>query len=149
MTTVREMLRDRIVDAVQQAQQQGVLPPVAIPEVTVETPQNPEHGDYASNIAMRMARTARTDPMSIALALANQMAGSVSFRPSMSHGRVSATSRLSPAWVASQVEEVLAQGSLLRVSPDRQRGDGAARVRQRQPDRAAARRCRARGRTRR
>ena len=111
MTTVREMLRDLIAGAVQQVQQQGVLPPVAVPEVTVETPQNPEHGDYASNIALRMARSARMDPMSIALALANQMAGT-DFLSSVDVARPGFLNfKLSPAWIASQVDEILSKGS--------------------------------------
>ncbi|HEX2987127.1 MAG TPA: arginine--tRNA ligase, partial [Chloroflexota bacterium] len=110
MTTVRGQLRDLLADAVQRAQQQGVLPAVAVPEITVENPQNPEHGDYASNIALRMARTARMDPMSIALALANQMS-SVGFLSSVDVARPGFLNfRLSPAWLASQVEEILAQG---------------------------------------
>lgn len=111
MTTVRGMLCDLVVGAVQKAQQQGVLPPVAVPEVTVETPQHPEHGDYATNIALRMARTARMDPMSIALALANQIAGA-DFLASVEVARPGFLNfRLSSTWVASQVEEILAQGS--------------------------------------
>ncbi|MHB1160550.1 MAG: arginine--tRNA ligase [Chloroflexota bacterium] len=110
MTTVRGKLRNLLVDTVQRAQQQGVLPPVAVPEITIETPQNPEHGDYASNIALRMARTARMDPMSIALALANQMA-SADFLSGIEVARPGFLNfRLSPAWLASQVEDVLAQG---------------------------------------
>ncbi len=110
MTTVRAKLRNLLVDAVQRAQQQGVLPPVAVPEITVETPQNPEHGDYASNIALKMARTARMDPMAIALALANQVA-SAGFLSAVEVARPGFLNfRLSPTWLASQVEDILAQG---------------------------------------
>jgi arginyl-tRNA synthetase len=111
VTTVRGQLGDLLADAVQRAQQQGVLPAVAMPEITVETPQNPEHGDYASNVALRMARTARMDPMSIAHVLANQLS-TVSFLSSVDVARPGFLNfRLSPAWLASQVEEILAQGS--------------------------------------
>ncbi len=111
MTTVRGKLRNLLVDAVQRAQQQGVLPPVAVPEITIETPQKPEHGDYASNVALKMARTARMDPMSIALTLANQIvsAGFISGVEVAKPGFLNF--RLSPAWLASQVEDVLAQGA--------------------------------------
>ena len=111
MTTVPGQLRDLLEDAIQRAQQQGVLPAVAMPEITVETPQNSEHGDYASNIALRMARTARMDPMSIALVLANQMA-SVGFLSAVDVAKPGFLNfRLSPEWLASQVEYILAQGS--------------------------------------
>jgi arginyl-tRNA synthetase len=110
VSTVRGILSKLIEGAVQRAQEQGALPPVAVPEISVETPQNPDHGDYASNISLRMARTARMDPMSIALTLANQivdaeLVSSVEVaRPGFLNFRVS------PAWLASQVEEILAQG---------------------------------------
>ena len=74
MTTVREKLRGLIAGAVQKAQQQGALPPGAVPEVTVETPQNPEHGDFASNIALKLAKPYRRAPMDIAKAIAARVA---------------------------------------------------------------------------
>lgn len=110
MATVRGKLRDLILEAIQGAQQQGLLPAVAVPEITVEIPQNPDHGDYASNIALKMARTARADPMAIALALANQMT-STDLLASVDVARPGFLNfKLSPAWLGSQVSEILEQG---------------------------------------
>jgi arginyl-tRNA synthetase len=104
-------------DAVQRAQQQGLLPPVAVPDITIETPQKPEHGDYASNVALKMARTARTDPMSIALTLANQIV-SADFLAGVEVAKPGFLNfRLSPTWLSSQVEEILAQGSSYGAVP--------------------------------
>ena len=48
----------------------GVLPPlpdgVARPALDVERPADPEHGDFASNLAMRLARPYRMAPLIIA-----------------------------------------------------------------------------------
>ncbi len=41
----------------------------------VERPKNPEHGDYATNVAMQLAKAAKTSPRVIAQALADQLAG--------------------------------------------------------------------------
>lgn len=64
------MVRRKIVrlleDAVAEAQRQGVLPQVALPELMLERPQNPGHGDYASNFPMKLARVAKANPMSLA-----------------------------------------------------------------------------------
>src|SRR5690606_38534126 len=64
------MIRRKIIrlleDAVAEAQKQGVLPPVALPELMLERPQNPGHGDYASNFPMKLARVARANPMGLA-----------------------------------------------------------------------------------
>lgn len=44
-------------------------------EPVVERPKNPEHGDYATNVAMRLAKPANTSPRVIAQALADQLSG--------------------------------------------------------------------------
>lgn len=41
----------------------------------VERPKNPDHGDYATNVAMQLAKPARTSPRQIAQALADQLSG--------------------------------------------------------------------------
>jgi len=38
----------------------------ALPEYTIETPNNPDHGDFAANAAMKSAKIFRTKPMDIA-----------------------------------------------------------------------------------
>ncbi len=48
------------------AQKQGLLPQVALPEIMLERPQNTGHGDYASNFPMKLARVAKANPFSIA-----------------------------------------------------------------------------------
>ena len=52
--------------AVEEAQRSELLPPVAVLEVVIERPQNPEHGDYASPLPLKLARAARMDPLTIA-----------------------------------------------------------------------------------
>lgn len=59
--------------AAQAAQQAGKIPAVALPEVTLERPQNPEHGDYASSFPLKLARAARVNPLVIARDLAQIM----------------------------------------------------------------------------
>jgi len=55
--------------AVVEAQRKGALAPAALPEVLevlIEHPQNPEHGDFASGLPLKLARTMRMPPMAIA-----------------------------------------------------------------------------------
>ena len=66
MTMVRRKIVRLLEDAVAEAQRQGVLPQVALPELMLERPQNPGHGDYASNFPMKLARVAKANPMSLA-----------------------------------------------------------------------------------
>jgi arginyl-tRNA synthetase len=60
--------------AAKKAQAEGQLPAIAIPEIVIERPQNPEHGDYASSLPLKMAKTARMNPMAIADTLARLLA---------------------------------------------------------------------------
>ncbi len=63
---VKQELVKCLRQAVFKAQQDGVLASVALPEVLIEHPQNPEHGDFASGLPLRMARAMRMPPMVIA-----------------------------------------------------------------------------------
>jgi arginyl-tRNA synthetase len=55
------------------AQKSGKIPDVVLPEVTLERPQRAEHGDYASSYPMKLARTARVNPLVIARELVTSM----------------------------------------------------------------------------
>jgi len=46
---------------------------VALPEAFIEHPQKPEHGDYASNYALKLARASHGRPLDIAQTLASLM----------------------------------------------------------------------------
>ncbi|TFV70815.1 arginine--tRNA ligase [Blastococcus sp. CT_GayMR19] len=68
-----EQLRDVVRTAVSGAVARGTLA-VEVPEdVVVERPKNRAHGDYATNIAMRLAKTAGIPPRAVAEALAEEL----------------------------------------------------------------------------
>lgn len=68
------MIREHIVELVTQAlaaaQAAETLPSVAVEEVAVERPQNPDHGDFASSLPLKLARPMRMNPMRIAESIA-------------------------------------------------------------------------------
>ena len=49
-----------------EAQQKGALALTALPDMLIEHPQNPEHGDFASGLPLKLARAMRMSPMDIA-----------------------------------------------------------------------------------
>ena len=50
------------------------LDPSQVPaEVTVERPRNPEHGDYATNVALQLAKPAGSNPRAVAEAVAARL----------------------------------------------------------------------------
>lgn len=71
------MIRDDIVvvleQATVQAQADGSIPQVALPDLVLEHPQNPEHGDYAATVALKLARAAKMNPLGIAEAIASRL----------------------------------------------------------------------------
>jgi arginyl-tRNA synthetase len=96
--------------AATRAQKEGKLPAVALPEITIERPQNTEHGDYASNFPLKLARTARANPMVIAnelvalLPAAEEIESAVVAPP----GFINFTLR--NKWLNSQVDRILQEG---------------------------------------
>ena len=64
--SIRDKIEQMVREAAQEAQERGLLPQVALPDVLVERPQNPEHGDYAATAPLKLARAARMKPIAIA-----------------------------------------------------------------------------------
>ena len=108
------MRQSDIAEIVQQAlaraQEDGALPAVEIDEIPVERPQNPEHGDFATSLPMRLAKSMRMDPLQIAERLVEHVAANENIE------RVSAVRpgfvnfSLSSTWLTTQVETVLEAG---------------------------------------
>ncbi|MBI3734286.1 MAG: arginine--tRNA ligase, partial [Chloroflexi bacterium] len=99
-----------ITEAIQKAQQQGALPAFPLPAVEVEHPREAARGDYATSVAMKLAREAKAAPLKIAQAIsaqlpANDLIGAVEIAPP---GFINV--RLSDAYLARQVDEILKAG---------------------------------------
>jgi arginyl-tRNA synthetase len=107
---LRERLIDLLTEAAKKAQKEGKLPAVELPEITIERPQNAEHGDYASNFPLKLARTARANPMTIAKELvallpeAEEIESAVAAPP----GFINFTLR--DKWLNRQVDRILQEG---------------------------------------
>jgi arginyl-tRNA synthetase len=73
---IRARARAAVERAWERAIAAGSLPPLPTderPAVVIERPANPEHGDFASNLAMRLARPYRRAPLEIARVLAEEI----------------------------------------------------------------------------
>jgi arginyl-tRNA synthetase len=114
--SIRSEIAELIEAAARAAQAAGDLPPVVIEDLSIERPARPEHGDYASSLPLRLARAARQSPIAIAATLAKHVPahpaiGEVTVAPP---GFVNL--RLSDAWLAGQVDEVLSLGPRFATS---------------------------------
>lgn len=73
---MKDQLRVAIKSALQQCYDNGTLNSGEIPqEIQLEVPKNPDHGDFASNLAMTMAKAERKAPRQIAEALVAALQG--------------------------------------------------------------------------
>jgi len=96
--------------AVLKAQQEGALAAAALPEVLIEHPQNPEHGDFASGFPLRMARAMRMSP----LAIAEEVSKHIVLLPQVDKvwiappGFINFTLRQD--WLSTEVKSILAAG---------------------------------------
>ncbi len=63
---MKDLLRQQIAKALQACFDSQTLHSGDIPDIQIEVPGNPEHGDFATNIAMTMARAEKKAPRQIA-----------------------------------------------------------------------------------
>ncbi len=109
-----ELIRDRvaglIATALQSAQDSGALPAFEPPEIVVERSRQPEHGDYASPVCLRLAGEARMAPREIAARVVEHIPSG----PFVGHVEVAGPGYLNFAldtgWLTAQVGEILAAG---------------------------------------
>ena len=109
MLKLKQTIVNIITAAITAAQEAGKLPTISLPEVTIERPQNPDHGDYASSIALKLSRAVGTNPLNIAQEIANFVTpspeiDSVTVAPP---GFINFT--LKADWLTRQVSSILEQ----------------------------------------
>ena len=66
---IRDEIRALVEQALVAAQAAGNIPQFAAPEVTVEHPQRPEHGDFSANLPLRIQGLAKMKAIEVAEAL--------------------------------------------------------------------------------
>ncbi|MCL6521398.1 MAG: arginine--tRNA ligase [Firmicutes bacterium] len=115
-----EELRGRLEAAWRAAVAEGELPEGGLPPFAVERPSEPGHGDFTSNLAMLLARTARKPPRAIGEALLRHLpagAGAAPVREVEVAGPGFLNFHLEPGWIRPVVEEVLRAGERYGQAP--------------------------------
>jgi len=107
---IREEIAVLLRGAAEAAQAKGLLPRVGLPEVTVEPPQRAEHGDYATNLAMRLARAARMPPAQIADVLIQSLPENKVVQSASVAGAGFINFTLCPAYVAAHAASIVEEG---------------------------------------
>ena len=109
--TARDLVRDAVAAGVLAASDaRGWGDPARAVAVEIERPAEKARGDYAANIAMRLAKPLRRPPLEIATAIAER----VPVRDAIVAVEVAPPGfinvRLAPAWLAKQVDVVVDEG---------------------------------------
>jgi arginyl-tRNA synthetase len=119
--TLRESARMAVREALARATEAGRLPASAESHdvaVEVSRPANPDHGDLASNVALRLARPLRMAPTAIAAALATELSSAAE---SGSGGAIASAEAAGPGFVNLRFAD-----AALEAMVDRAREDPAA-----------------------
>ncbi len=120
------MIRDEfailVARALAGAQAAGDLPAFAAPEVELQHPQRPEHGDYSANLPLRIQSLVRMRAVEIATALQRHLPP----HEALAEARVAPPGflnlYLTPGWVASRAATIARHGEHYATSD---RGGGA------------------------
>ena len=119
---LKTKLMGQLLSAASQAQKEGKLPAVSLPDTYLEHPQKPEHGDYASSFPLKLARATGLRPMQIAETLVALMPKPEEVEAIEVAPPGFINFKLSSRWLTDLVAEVLAQGERFG---DISRGSGA------------------------
>lgn len=63
---IESKIAEKLVAAIEKAIGDGSLRLESVPEISLEIPNNPAHGDYAANLSLKLAKELRMPPMKIA-----------------------------------------------------------------------------------
>ena len=108
---VKSQLRDLIAQGIDALRSAGTLPAdTATPDFVVERPKTREHGDFASNAAMLLAKPARSNPRALAQALVAALPASDDIEKVEIAGPGFINFHMSPAAYQREVVAALRQG---------------------------------------
>lgn len=73
LNTTADLIRASILEGLENAIKSGELPSLVTENASVERPQNPEHGNFASSLPMKLARQLKMPPIDIARIISTHM----------------------------------------------------------------------------
>ena len=109
---IRQQLAEWVQQAASAARESGALMFETLPEFEIETPRNPQFGDFAANLAMLLAKQARRNPREVAAILRQHLpeAASAWVERVEIAGAGFLNFYLKPNWAGEVVRHILQQG---------------------------------------
>lgn len=110
MERIRDVVAQCVAQGMAQAQAAGALPPFELPSVLLDRPRQEGHGDYATPVAMQLARSARMAPAQIARVITEHMPAEPCIGAVEVAGPGFINVTLSDEWLVQQVPQILREG---------------------------------------
>ncbi len=63
---IRRQIKDAVINSINKSVETGELPSLEITDITIEIPREKGHGDFSTNVAMQITKTAKKAPRQIA-----------------------------------------------------------------------------------
>ena len=108
---VRDRIQEMVAEAVNRARQEGAIQLESMPEILVERPGNPDHGDFATSLPLRLARATRINPLKLAETLVDFVPEAEEVKKVEAAHPGFINFYLEDGWVQGQVEEVRRAGA--------------------------------------
>jgi arginyl-tRNA synthetase len=107
---MKQQVKDLLANALKKLAADGLLPESGLPDVQVERTRDLSHGDFSSNLAMVLAKQARTNPRDLAARLVAALPASALIERVEIAGPGFINLFLSPASYRALIPQVLAAG---------------------------------------
>ena len=108
--TIADHLARLLNQAVADAVADGDLPDVAFPEIALERPKDPTHGDFASTLPLRVSRTAMKPPLEIAEIIARHIPADPAINPPSAAKPGFVNFALSDSFIREQIDAIVESG---------------------------------------
>ena len=107
---IRDLIVERVKSAVEEARRSGALHLDTLPPISVEHPSNPQHGDFATSLPLRLARATRINPIK----LAEELIGFITTGEELAQVWAAPPGfvnfRLNDTWLVGQIEAIREAG---------------------------------------
>ncbi len=119
---IRDQIQQIVTEAVVAAQADGNLPPIDLPPAAIERPNQPDHGDYSSNIALlaasavRKATGEKTNPRALAQAIVDNIPTGELIGDVELAGPGFINFRLNESWLQQSVLSIIEHGEAFGAS---------------------------------
>ena len=106
-----DAIADMVTRSVEQARRDGLLQLDTVPDVQLERPSNPQHGDFATSLPLRLARATRINPLQLAEGLVKLIPAGDQVQRVEAAPPGFINFYLRDGWIQEQVDAVRAAGS--------------------------------------